>query len=108
MKSGLLFTLFNIAKHPTVQQTIINEIHTIFGTTVGQKEITLHRLNDMHYLEMTIRESLRLYPSIPVIGRKVLEETNISKLYMRIRAVIYHFNIFACAQMDELYRPIRI
>lgn len=75
----MLFTLYNIAIHSKVQQKVLDEIHTVFGTE-GKPGHTLHRLNDMHYLEMVIRESLRLYPSIPVIGRTTTSEVVISKL----------------------------
>lgn len=78
----MLFTLFNVAKHPRVQQKIVDEIHKVFGGAEST-ETTLHKLTDMHYLDMVIRESLRLYPTIPIIGRKVLEETEISKLYFQ-------------------------
>jgi cytochrome P450 family 4 len=36
-------------------------------------------LNEMKYLECCIKEALRLYPSVPVIARKIGEDIQIGK-----------------------------
>lgn len=41
---------------------------------------TLSNLNDLHYLELVVKESLRMYPSVPFIGRKALEDIELSEL----------------------------
>lgn len=75
--SGITFCLYNIAKHPEVQEKCIEEIVSVFGTD-GKQPITLSQLNQLAYLDMVIKESLRLYPSVPLIGRKAMEDIKLS------------------------------
>lgn len=42
------------------------------------KEPTYQEINDMVYLEMVLKETMRLYPSVPAVGRVTEKEYNIS------------------------------
>ncbi|CAG9805216.1 unnamed protein product [Chironomus riparius] len=70
--SGIAFCLYNLAKHPEIQQRAYEEAINILGTD-SSTPITTTTLNDFNYLEMVIKETLRLYPSVPMFGRKVQE-----------------------------------
>ena len=52
-----------------VQQALYDEQCRIFGEHSHHDNVEQHHLADMKYLECCIKESLRLYPSVPVIGR---------------------------------------
>lgn len=65
--------LYNLAKYPDIQQKVFEEARTVFGDEPLQAG-TMHNLNDLHYLDLVIKETLRLYPSVPFYGRKVREE----------------------------------
>lgn len=72
--SGIAFALYNIAKYPEVQKKVLEEIESEIG---DDDTLTLQNLNKLHYLELVIKESLRLFPSVPYIARRFVEETTI-------------------------------
>lgn len=74
--SGISFCLYNIAKYPEVQQKIFDEIQNQIGS--GDEALTLKDLNNLHYLELVIKESLRLYPSVPFFARRLSEEITVN------------------------------
>lgn len=75
--SGIAFCLYNICKYSEVQQKAFEEIRKVIGDDI-RKEITLKDLNELQYLELVIKETLRLFPAVPFIGRKIKEDTVIS------------------------------
>ncbi|CAO1410710.1 unnamed protein product [Diamesa serratosioi] len=75
--SGIAYTLYSIAKNPEVQQKVVDEIKSVMGDD-AEKAIGLKELNDLHYLELVIKETLRLYPSVPIYGRKSMEDVDIN------------------------------
>ncbi|XP_055914755.1 cytochrome P450 4d8-like [Eupeodes corollae] len=71
--SALSFALTQIARHPNVQQKLVEEICEILGKekTPG---ISYKLLQELKYTECVIKETLRLYPPVPVIGRELLQD----------------------------------
>lgn len=77
--AGITFALYNLAKHPAVQQKCFNEICEVLKANKSQSS-TLHVLNELSYLELTIKESLRLFPSVPVISRLATDDVQLSEI----------------------------
>ncbi|KAF2895541.1 hypothetical protein ILUMI_10635 [Ignelater luminosus] len=71
--SGISFALYHLSKYPEVQEKAVNELRSIFADNKDGSP-TYQDLQNMKYLEMVIKESLRLYPPVPAYAR-VLEET---------------------------------
>ncbi len=71
--AAINFTCFMIASHPEVQQKLHEEIDRVFGTD-HDRPCTTEDLNELNYLECVIKETLRLFPSVPFIAREVQED----------------------------------
>uniref|UniRef100_A0A336MRC1 CSON004758 protein n=1 Tax=Culicoides sonorensis TaxID=179676 RepID=A0A336MRC1_CULSO len=79
--SAIEFLLYNLAKYPDVQKKVFEEIVEVMGTDTDEP-ITLHKLNNLHYLDLVLKESLRLYAPVPMINRQVREDVELNgKLY---------------------------
>lgn len=77
--TAIAMTIFLLANHPKWQNKCIEEIDEIFN---GDTRFpTISDLKEMKCLEMCIKESLRLYPSVPIIGRILGEDIKIGMFY---------------------------
>nr|AID61457.1 cytochrome P450 [Calliphora stygia] len=77
--SGISFALYLIARHPQVQEKLVEEIKQVLGTD-KHKPVTYRELQDLKYMECVIKESQRLYPSVPAIGREITEDITIGDI----------------------------
>lgn len=71
--SGITFCLYCIAQNPDVQQKCFQEIREVLGND-RIRPVSLNDLNNLNYLDLVIKESLRIFPSVPLVGRKLREE----------------------------------
>jgi len=70
--SGISFILYCLARNPEIQEKVVEELRSIFVDD-KKRSPTYQDLQDMKYLEMVIKESMRLYPPVPMYAR-ILEE----------------------------------
>ena len=73
--ANITFTLFLFALHPDIQRRAQAELDEIFGD--DDRGATSEDLSRMKYLEQCIKESLRLFPSVPFMSRSLLEDAEI-------------------------------
>uniref|UniRef100_A0A182INU2 Uncharacterized protein n=1 Tax=Anopheles atroparvus TaxID=41427 RepID=A0A182INU2_ANOAO len=74
--TAISWTLFLLGTEPTVQERAIAEIDAVLGGD-RTRPPTMRELTEMRYLEACVKEALRLYPSIPVIGRRLSEDVQL-------------------------------
>nr|AVL92834.1 CYP450 [Locusta migratoria] len=70
---AMSWALYLLGHHQNVQDKVYAELYDIFGDDKDRLP-TLQDLNSMKYLEMVIKETIRLYPSVPFIGRTVTKD----------------------------------
>ena len=60
---AMSWCLFLLMRSEQVQEKVRSEIHQVCGDVEG---LDYEKLGNFHYLEAVLRESLRLYPSVPL------------------------------------------
>ena len=70
--NAICFTLFVISRHPEVQRKLNEEIQQL----IGDDDVSFKSINEFKYLDIVIKETLRLYPPAPIISRRLHEEVD--------------------------------
>lgn len=71
-----------------MQCKCFSEIREVLGDD-RQKAVSLTLLNNLNYLELVIKESLRLFPSVAFVARKLREEIQLGKHLFRFQSVSF-------------------
>ncbi|KAK8768427.1 hypothetical protein V5799_015108 [Amblyomma americanum] len=70
------YTLYLLGHHTDVQKKVHAEIDAIFGYD-KQRGVTIEDINQLKYLECVIKESMRLYPPVPLVARNIDEDVHV-------------------------------
>ncbi|KAF5297163.1 hypothetical protein FQR65_LT10062 [Abscondita terminalis] len=95
-------TLDNYLLFFLLQDKIFNEIQEV--TENFNKTIAFEDLSKFSYLELVIKESLRLYPSVPTIGRKTSADIHTSSGYFIPKNTYISLHIYG-VHHDDRYFP---
>uniref|UniRef100_A0A1I7UXX3 Cytochrome P450 n=2 Tax=Caenorhabditis tropicalis TaxID=1561998 RepID=A0A1I7UXX3_9PELO len=74
--SGIGFTILWLGFNPDCQKKLHKELDEIFGFASDQSP-TMDDIKKCTYLEKCIKESLRMFPSVPLIARRLSEDVTI-------------------------------
>lgn len=86
------YTLLLLGIHTETQERVYNEIIEVLP---ANEKITHESLSKLSYLDMVIKESMRLLPAVPIIGRETQEEVQIGerKIPKGLQLMIHLFNL---------------
>ncbi|CAK1553503.1 unnamed protein product [Leptosia nina] len=73
-------TLKLLAKYPKFQERLFAEIQEVFGDS--DRPLVKEDLNNLKFLDRVVKETLRLFPPVPFVIRKVLTDTKLPSGYI--------------------------
>ncbi|CAB3256719.1 unnamed protein product [Arctia plantaginis] len=99
--SGIVYTLHCLSKRRDVQEKIYEELKTIFGDNMN-RDPTYQELHQMKYLELVLKESMRLFPPVPLIQRMIVKDSEIGDITL-IKGTSVVIDIFHMQRNPALY-----
>ncbi|XP_063619528.1 cytochrome P450 4V2-like [Cydia splendana] len=90
---GASFAAVMLSRHPHVQEKLHHELDVVFGNS--DRALTVEDLPKLKYLEAAIKETLRLYPPVPVTAREVMNDVKLPSGTTLVEGVSVVLNIWA-------------
>ncbi|KAF6207738.1 hypothetical protein GE061_016186 [Apolygus lucorum] len=100
--SGICFALDLLALNPDCQEKLYEELSAKFEK--GNCNPTMDDLNNLKYLDMVIKETLRICPSVPSIARQMTESLELPSGYTIPNGTFVMINIYLMHR-NEKYFP---
>lgn len=98
---GISWALYCIGLYSHIQKKIVEELDSIFSDD-RERPITHDDIRQMKYLECVLKESQRIYPSVPLIGRVLNEEITLGGVVIPKQTVI-HLHIIGLHRNPEIF-----
>ncbi|CAH1732233.1 cytochrome P450 4C1 [Aphis gossypii] len=95
----LSWMMYVLGKHPEAQDRILEELDEKIPN-FGDGKLSVQILHSLDYLDRTIKEVLRLYPSVPFIGRQIYEPLTIGDHTILPGTSIF-INVFALHRNEK-------
>ncbi|XP_055608303.1 cytochrome P450 4d2-like [Uranotaenia lowii] len=68
--STAAFAVYELSQNADIQQRVYEELIAVFGQNLEKIPLNVSNLSKLKYMDMVIKETLRLYTTVPLIGRK--------------------------------------
>ncbi|KAJ8735682.1 hypothetical protein PYW07_007302 [Mythimna separata] len=98
--TGLTFLFMLLANNKDAQDKIVTELKEIYGDS--DRKVRMEDLPKMKYIERCIKESLRLYPPVHFISRK-LKDTTVLSNYTLPPNTHCHIPIYDLHHREDLF-----
>ncbi|XP_014248923.1 cytochrome P450 4C1-like isoform X2 [Cimex lectularius] len=99
--STLCYSLYLLAVNPKIQDMLYEDLIKTFHSK--DKNFTREDLNEMKFLERVIKETLRLYPTVPFIGRNANEDIKLPSGYVIPKDAMVIVNIAYSHKNEKQY-----
>ncbi|KAL9961256.1 hypothetical protein ACROYT_G030165 [Oculina patagonica] len=70
--AGITWALYLLGRHPAIQEQVREEVDSFFEQK--PEKLTVDGMKELRYLECVIKESQRLFPSVPFFSRSTTED----------------------------------
>ncbi|XP_046636795.1 cytochrome P450 4C1-like isoform X4 [Daphnia pulicaria] len=98
--SAIVWFLYCMAINPKHQALVQEELNEVFGGS--NRPCTMEDTTKLKYLECCIKESLRLYPPVPVFSRYMTEEIELGGYKIPTEAFV-NLQIYALHRYEEYF-----
>jgi len=75
--SGIFWTLYLLGRHPEALRKVQEEVDEVWDNRGGKSLVEVAK--DLQYLTCVVKESLRLFPPVPLIARIVNEDVDVGE-----------------------------
>ncbi|XP_056136776.1 cytochrome P450 4V2 [Lampris incognitus] len=108
--AAMNWSIHLLGSHPEVQRKVQQELQEVFGES--ERPINMEDLKKLRYLECVIKESLRMFPSVPFFARSLCEDCEINgfKVPKGVNAIIIPYALHRDPRYfpdPEVFRPER-
>ncbi|XP_043494017.1 cytochrome P450 4C1-like [Polistes fuscatus] len=105
----LLFLFLMLATFPDIQNQVYEELYDLYGSSDPKDvPITMEDTKKMKYLERVIKETLRLFPSGPLIARTLSRDTKVINNVIIPKNCHVVISIFSLHRKDKYWTdPLR-
>jgi len=104
---ALAWFFWLVHSNPQVENRILREINDILSLRETQTKneviFTMEELNKMVYLQAALSESLRLYPSVPIEVKEVVQDDVLPDGSIVKKGARVFYCIFAMGRMDSIW-----
>lgn len=76
-------TVLLVAMHLRVQEKLYEELNRVYDA--AEEEVTQEMLDQLNYMELVIKESMRIWPAVPIVARSLNEDMKLGKSQLHLQ-----------------------